>query len=96
MKVVLVLAAAAVALSGCNILPKPTPEPLSVTVKALADAAREGGSNITFSHTFGGGVGQIGGGLNLSDTLSGGCDPSKVQSLKQFGESLPDQKIPAR
>jgi hypothetical protein len=89
MKTLTIAAVAALALSGCNAIPKPTPEPLSVTLKAVADAAKEAGCTVNFSLGFGGATGQLGGGAHLENTLSGGCDPAKVQTLQQYGNSLP-------
>lgn len=80
---------AAASVSGCGAIPKPTPEPLSVTVNALAAAAREAGCTINFSLGVGGATGQLGGGFHAENTLSGGCDPTKVMTLQQFGAQLP-------
>lgn len=76
MRVFLVLACAALALSGCASLSgsKPTPEPLSVTIKALANA----GCTIQYNIDVGGATGQLGGGFHANNIISGGCDPSKA------------------
>lgn len=78
MKTLIALAAASVAVSGCAGIPKPTPEPLSVTVKAISEAAREAGCTINFSLGAGGATGQLGGSAHAENSLSGGCDPSKA------------------
>lgn len=76
MRVLLLLGAVALALSGCAGLSvaKPVPEPLSVTFKAMADA----GCTIQFNIDVGGATGQLGGGFHANNIISGGCDPSKA------------------
>lgn len=74
----IIIGLATIALSGCGSLPKPVPEPLSVTVKSIADAAREGGCAFNFSLGAGGSSGQLGGAVHAENSISGGCDPSKA------------------
>jgi hypothetical protein len=75
MKTALILLCACVGLSGCAGLQSATPEQTAALVNALANAGCSG----SFSITFGGGTGQLGGGLQANNTFTGNCDPSKAR-----------------
>jgi hypothetical protein len=65
--------AAGIGLSACGSIPKPVPEPLSVTIAAFAAA----GCSVNFSDTLGGQTG-LGAGVHADHTFAGGCDPSRA------------------
>lgn len=80
---ILVVAGAGVALSGCTGFASATPEQAATLVTALAKAGCSGSLDIS----AGAATGQLGGSVHAENTFHGACDPAKAQAA-QSGASV--------